>query len=127
MLEKTRNALKERLRAAGMNELTAAVVSLGLIAIIGAVVLIVLAGLSTSSQVAVCTNGGTWNGASCSNGGTNTLILSPSYNAIGYGITGISTIMQYLPLIALVIVAAVIITIVVLAFAFGGGRHGAEL
>lgn len=94
------------MKAAGMNELTAAVVSLGLIAIIGAVVLIVLAGLQTSSQVTV---------------------NSASYNAIAYGITGVSTIMQYLPLIALVIVAAVIITIVVLAFAFGGGRRGAEL
>ena len=93
-------------KAAGLNDMTNAVVQLGLIAIIGAVVLIILAGLQTSSQVTV---------------------NSASYNAIGFGITGVSTIMQYLPLVALVIVAAVIITIVVLAFAFRGPGRGAEI
>jgi hypothetical protein len=105
-VRKIRMELARQKKAAGLSDMTSAVVSLGLIAIIGAVVLIVLAGLQSSSQV---------------------IAGSASYNAITYGITGVSTIMQYLPLVALVIVAAVIITIVVLAFAFGGGRKGAEL
>jgi hypothetical protein len=38
-------------------------------------------------------------------------------------VSGISTIMSYLPLIALVIVAAIIIGIVLVAFAFKGGEE----
>jgi hypothetical protein len=111
-IENAKAFLGKRMRAAGLSDMTSAVVSLGLIAIIGAVVLIVLAGLQTSSQV--------FNGNALTPQGA-------AYNAIAYGITGVSTIMQYLPLVALVIVAAVIITIVVLAFAFGTRGRGTEI
>ena len=117
--ERIRTALGRNVKAAGLNDMTNAVVQLGLIAIIGAVVLIILAGLQSSPQVCTAGNG------SCNGLGVNS--ISQAYNAIGYGITGVSTVMQYLPLVALVIVAAVIITIVVLAFAFRGQGRGAEL
>jgi hypothetical protein len=46
---------------------------------------------------------------------------SSAYNSIGYGLSSIQTMTSFLPLLALVIVAAAIIGVVVLAFKFGGG------
>ena len=110
--------LTSKKEAVGAGDLTGFVVQLALIAIIGAIVLIILAALQTSSQV--CLN-------ACTGGGAN-ILQNNAYNGIGYGVTGINTILSYLPLIALVIVAAVIITIVILAFAFRGGQgRGGEL
>lgn len=51
---------------------------------------------------------------------------SSSYNGLGYGITGISTVLSFQGLLGLVIVAAIIIGVVVGAFAFGKGTGTRE-
>lgn len=56
--------------------------------------------------------------------GTVTSSGSVAYNAINYGNTSIGTLTSFLSLIALVLVAAIIIGIVLLAFAFRGGNAG---
>ena len=93
---------KRRL-AAGLQDLLPAVVAFVLIAIVGSVGALILQGFSTSSSVTA---------------------NSIAYNATQYGLKGINTFMSYLPLIALVIVAAILIGIVLVAFAFGGNRGG---
>lgn len=51
---------------------------------------------------------------------------SPGYNSLGYGNTALQTVAQYLPLVALVVVASGIIMLVVRAFSGGiGGRNTA--
>ena len=47
-------------------------------------------------------------------------------NSIGYITSAFGTIASYLPLIALVVVAGIIITVVVLSFAFGGSRRSED-
>jgi hypothetical protein len=42
--------------------------------------------------------------------------LTIAYNATGYGLTGVSTISQWLPIIAVIVAAAVVIGIIVSAF-----------
>lgn len=39
-----------------------------------------------------------------------------AYNATGYGITGISTLSQWLPIIAVIVAAAIVIGIIVMSF-----------
>jgi hypothetical protein len=94
------DAISPRKKAAGIQDLLPAVITFVLIAIVGAVGLLILASFLANGNV-----------------GINTA----ANNAISYGVSGISTIMSYLPLIALVIVAAIIIGIVLVAFAFRGG------
>ena len=91
----------QRRLAAGLQDLLPAVVAFVLIAIVGSVGALILQGFSTSSSVPA---------------------NSIAYNATQYGLKGINTFMSYLPLIALVIVAAILIGIVLVAFAFGGNR-----
>lgn len=94
--------VKSRRNAAGLEDLLPAVVAFVLIAIVGAVGALILQNFQTSAQITV---------------------NSVAYNAVSYGINGVNTLMTYLPLIALVIVAAILIGIVLVAFAFtGGGR-----
>ena len=89
-------------KVAGYNvgDLVPLVIAFGLVAIIGAVVLLILQNFQSNSSV---TTG------------------SAAYNGITYGISGINQMMTFLPLIALVVVAAVIIGTVVGAFVLGGG------
>ena len=82
-----------------------AVVALALIAIVGAVALLILQNFQSNSAVTAGT---------------------AAYNGIGYGITGISTVLSFQGLLGLVIVAAIIIGVVVGAFAFGGKGGGRE-
>ena len=98
--ESTESKVQRRL-AAGLQDLLPAVVAFVLIAIVGSVGALILQGFSTSSSVPA---------------------NSIAYNATQYGLKGINTFMSYLPLIALVIVAAILIGIVLVAFAFGGNR-----
>ena len=98
--ESTESKAQRRL-AAGLQDLLPAVVAFVLIAIVGSVGALILQGFSTSSSVPA---------------------NSIAYNATQYGLKGINTFMSYLPLIALVIVAAILIGIVLVAFAFGGNR-----
>ena len=100
--ESTESKVQRRL-AAGLQDLLPAVVAFVLIAIVGSVGALILQGFSTSSSVTA---------------------NSIAYNATQYGLKGINTFMSYLPLIALVIVAAILIGIVLVAFAFGGNRGG---
>ena len=100
--ESTESKVQRRL-AAGLQDLLPAVVAFVLIAIVGSVGALILQGFSTSSSVTA---------------------NSIAYNATQYGLKGINTFMSYLPLIALVIVAAILIGIVLVAFAFGGNRSG---
>jgi len=44
-----------------------------------------------------------------------------AYNTTGYGLTSLSTMGQWLPLLALVIIATLIIAVVVRSFGGGGG------
>ena len=98
--ESTESKVQRRL-AAGLQDLLPAVVAFVLIAIVGSVGALILQGFSQSSSVTA---------------------NSIAYNATQYGLKGINTFMSYLPLIALVIVAAILIGIVLVAFAFGGNR-----
>ena len=100
--ESTESKVQRRL-AAGLQDLLPAVVAFVLIAIVGSVGALILQGFSTSSSVPA---------------------NSIAYNATQYGLKGINTFMSYLPLIALVIVAAILIGIVLVAFSFGGNRGG---
>lgn len=58
--------------------------------------------------------------------GTSTARGSTAYNATNYGLSGVGTLTSYLPLIALVIVAAILIGIVLVAFSFGGRGRESE-
>jgi NADH:ubiquinone oxidoreductase subunit 5 (subunit L)/multisubunit Na+/H+ antiporter MnhA subunit len=95
--------LQKRRVAAGLEDLLPAVVAFVLIAIVGAVGALILQNFQSSSSITP---------------------NSIAYNATGYGLRGVNTIMSYLPLIALVIVAAILIGIVLLAFAFRGRGEG---
>lgn len=88
--------------AAGLEDLLPAVVAFVLIAIVGSVGALILQNFQNSSSVPK---------------------NSIAYNSTGYGLKGVNTVMSYLPLIALVIVAAILIGIVLVAFAFGGRRE----
>ena len=88
--------------AAGLQDLLPAVIAFVLIAIVGAIGALILVNFQTNIGIV----------------GGNYI----AYNAVGQGITGITTIMSYLPLIALVIVAAILIGIVLVAFSFGGNK-----
>lgn len=94
--------LQNRRFAIGLDELLPAVVAFVLIAIVGSVGALILQNFQSSSSIP-------------SN--------SVAYNATADGLKGVSTMMSYLPLIALVIVAAILIGIVLVAFAFGGRRE----
>ena len=100
VLTDIRTFLKEKRAGYNIGDLVPIVIAFGLVAIIGAVVLLILQNFSTNSSV---TSG------------------TAAYNGIYYGISGINQIMTFLPLIALVVVAAVIIGTVVGAFVLGGG------
>ena len=95
------NMLQKRRLAIGLDELLPAVVAFVLIAIVGSVGALILQNFQSSSSIPA---------------------NSVAYNATSYGLKGVSTMMSYLPLIALVIVAAILIGIVLVAFAFGGRR-----
>lgn len=111
-------------RGYGLGDLAPVVIAFGLTAIIGGVILLILNGFTTNSSIGnlcgyfVSGNSIASNGL-CTNGNT---ILSPAYNGVTYGVSGISQIMQFLPLLALVVVAAVIIGVVVGAFVLGGAH-----
>ncbi len=96
------DSLQKRRLAVGMDELLPAVVLFVLIAIVGSVGALILQNFQSSSSITA---------------------NSIAYNATVYGLKGVNTIMSYLPLIALVIVAAILIGIVLVAFAFGGRRE----
>lgn len=89
--------------AAGLDDLVPAVIAFVLIAIVGSVGALILNGFTTSSLV---TSG------------------SGAANAINYGQTAIGTIMSFLPLLGLVVIAAAIIAVVLYAFSFRGAGRG---
>jgi len=89
--------------AVGIEDMLPAVVTFGLIAIVAAVIALVLTQFLANSAV---TAG------------------SIAANSINFGLQGIQTMTSFLSLIALVIVAAVIIGVVLLAFSFGGRGQG---
>ena|SRR5579872_4224380 len=96
--------LSTKIKGYGLQDLVPVVIAFALIAIIGAVTLLILVAFQTNGSV---TSGGA------------------AYNGIGYGVSGINQIMTFLPLLALVVVAAVIIGVVVGAFVLGGkSREG---
>jgi uncharacterized membrane protein len=98
----TQKTTRKRWLALDMSDLLPAVVAFVLIAIVGSVGALILQNFQSSSSITA---------------------NSIAYNAVGYGLNGVNTIMTYLPLIALVIVAAILIGIVLVAFAFRGGRE----
>ena len=121
--------LAKKVRGYDIGDLAPIVIAFGLIAIIGAVVLLILGNFQTqagntcintvgnaiSQTTGLCIN--TANTAAA----PSATSLTPAYNGLGYGTSGINQIMTFLPLMALVIVAAVIIGTVVGAFVLGGG------
>ena len=98
----TQKTTTKRWLALDMADLLPAVVAFVLIAIVGSVGALILQNFQSSSTITA---------------------NSIAYNATTYGLKGVNTIMTYLPLIALVIVAAILIGIVLVAFAFRGGRE----
>lgn len=56
--------------------------------------------------------------------GTVTVTSGGASNSISFGTSAVSTIMSFLPLLGLVIIAAAIITVVLVAFRFGGASTG---
>jgi uncharacterized membrane protein len=99
--EKIMNFVNTKKAAYGLGDLVPVVIAFGLVAIIGGVTLLILQNFAGNGSV---TSG------------------SAAYNGIYYGISGINQIMQFLPLLALVVVAAVIIGVVVGAFVLGGAH-----
>lgn len=96
---------KTEWEAAGLEDLIPAFVAFVLIAIIGAVGALILQGFSTSSTVTA-----------------NTVAA----NTINYGLSSLSTMASFLPLLGLVVIAAAIIGVVLMAFSFGGRGRGGE-
>ena len=92
--KKELKAQPKRRLAAGLTDLLPAAVAFVLIAIVGSVGTLILQGFSTSSSVTA---------------------NSIAYNATQYGLKGINTFRSYLPFIALVIVAAILIGIVLVS------------
>ena len=95
----TEKKVEQRRDAAGLEDLLPAVVAFVLIAIVGAVGALILQNFQSSTSIPV---------------------NSIAYNATGYGLKSVDTVRSGLWLIALVIVAAILIGIVLVAFAFGG-------
>ena len=124
---KTKNIVKWlrsiSLRGYGLGDLVPIIIAFALIAIIGGVSLLILNGFNTSSSIGnTCYLANVLVNGVCNAGPTS---YSSAYNGISYGVSGINQIMQFLPLIALVVVAAVIIGVVVGAFVLGGkSREG---
>ena len=115
--------------AAGLQDLLPAVVAFILIAIVGSLGALILVNFQQSNSVNqfcanALNNANIVNyGPTCTGGlgsGLNVIVTPAAFNAVGNGITGVGTVMSYLPLIALVIVASILIGIVLVAFAFGG-------
>ena len=96
------NSLRVRWQAAGLDDLVPAVVAFVVIAIIGVVGLLILGGFSQNSLVA--------NNPAAANG-------------IAYGNSAINTILSFLPLLGLVVVAAAILVVVIYAFQLRGSRE----
>lgn len=99
------SGLRARWQAAGLDDLIPAVVAFVVIAIIGVVGLLILGGFSQNSLVA--------NNPAAANG-------------IAYGNSAINTIMSFLPLLGLVVVAAAILVVVILAFQLRGSGPSRE-
>ena len=124
---KTKNIVKWlrsiTFRGYGLGDLVPIVIAFTLIAIIGGVVLLILNGFNTSSSIGnTCYAANVLVNGVCNAGPT---YYSSAYNGVAYGVSGVNQIMQFLPLIALVVVAAVIIGVVVGAFVLGGkSREG---
>ena len=96
------NSLRARWQAAGLDDLIPAVVAFVVIAIIGVVGILILGGVSQSPYVA--------NNPAAANG-------------VAYGESAINTIMSFLPLLGLVVVAAAILVVVIYAFQLRGSRE----
>ena len=88
-------------KAAGLNDLLPAVIAFVLIAIVASVAALILQSFAANTVV---TAG------------------SQAANSIAYGLSSIQTMTSFLPLLALVIIAAAIIGVVLMAFRFGGGH-----
>jgi hypothetical protein len=105
-------------RGYNLGDLVPIVIAFTLIAIIGGVVLLILNGFASSPSIGnTCYAANVLVNGVCNAGPT---YYSSAYNGVTYGVSGINQIMQFLPLIALVVVAAVIIGVVVGAFVLGG-------
>ena len=98
--------------AVGIEDMLPAVVTFGLIAIVAAVIALVLTQFVSTEFTGI-------NAYSC-----NVAAPCIAYNSLQFGLQGIQTMTSFLSLIALVIVAAVIIGVVLLAFSFGGRGGG---
>ena len=128
MQTKTATMQKAR-RGAGLNDLLPTVVAFVLIAIVGAIGALILQNFGTTIAVQYNTCFGANTVSPITGVCSGTLgfnVISPSYNGIVYGLSGVTTMVSYLPLIALVIVAAILIGIVLVAFAFGGNGGDRE-
>lgn len=101
-VQKIRSFLSMKVAGYSLGDLVPIVIAFALIAIIGAVSLLILQNFASNGSV---------------------VAGSAAYNGIYYGISGINQIMGFLPLIALVVVAAVIIGVVVGAFVLGGQKR----
>ena len=99
------SGLRARWQATGLDDLVPAVVAFVVIAIIGVVGLLILGGFSQNSLVA--------NNPAAANG-------------IAYGNSALNTIMSFLPLLGLVVVAAAILVVVILAFQLRGSGPSRE-
>jgi len=117
---KIRKLLSMRIRGYNIGDLVTIVIAFGLVAMIGAVVLLILQNFAANPSIGTtCTGTNTLTSSGyCSAGPT---YLSQAANGLVYGTSGINQMMTFLPLIALVVVAAVIIGTVVGAFVLGGG------
>ena len=125
----TKNIMKwlrsVRFSGYSLGDLAPIVIAFTLVAVIGAVSLIILAGFGGNPAIGnqcgffVTGNSIAANGL-CTNGNT---IFSAAYNGVNYGVSGINQIMGFLPLIALVVVASIIIGVVIGAFVLGGHKQ----
>ena len=122
-ITKIAKAVREtKLRAFGLGDMVPILIAFVLVTIIGSVTLLILGSFASSPSIGTtCYLANTLTSAGVCSGGPT--VFSNAYNGVTYGVSGIQQIMQFLPLIALVTVAAVIIGIVVGAFVLGGRKE----
>ena len=109
-----------------MNELAPLAISFVIIAVVIGVGATVLSSTQTTLGQSACVGGHYWNTTDplkpfCAVGGTDnsTAWQNYAYNASGYGLTSVNTLSSWLPTIAVIVAAAVVIGIIVAYFRFG--------
>ena len=121
-LKDFRNLIKRDNKAFALNDIAPTVLQVGVAAMVGAVTLLVIVGMSNTGAGNTCFGTNTINTATglCSAG---TTYFSPAFNGLQNGISGIGNIFTQFPLMGTVI-GLVLILGIVLYFFYGHEQGG---